>query len=73
MSLEVFNLKQKIIQYKIKYKSYVNVYNLTIVFRFQYPISSFKPGISSSLDVVIKSSNSEMSLRSYVSWYNVEV
>ena len=85
VSPEVFmksNLKQKVIQYKIKYKSYVNVYKykiyvnvcmLTIVYRFQYPIPSSKPGISSSLDVVIKSSNSEMSLISNVSWYTVEV
>ena len=46
---------------------------LTIVYRFQYPISSSRAGIGSSLKMVIKSSNSEMSLRSNVSWYDVEV
>ena len=51
----------------------INVYALTIVYRFQYPISSSKPGKSSSLEVVIRSSNSEMSLRSNVSWYDVEI
>ena len=51
------NSNQKVIQYRIqiKYKSYVNVYMLTIVYRFQYPISSSRAGISSSLEVVIKS------------------
>ena len=67
------NLKQKVIQYIIRYKSYVNVDMLTIVYRFQYPISPYRPGISSSLDEVIKSSNSEMSLISNASWYDAEV
>ena len=47
----------------------INVYVLTRVYRFQYPISSSKPGISSSLEVVIRSLNSEMSLRANVSRY----
>ena len=41
------------------------VHLLTIVHRLQYPTLS-SAGMSSSLDVVIKSSNSEMSLRSKV-------
>ena len=57
-------------QIKWIYKHYrgklnVKVYLLTIVHRLQYPTSS-RARISSSLDVAIKSSNSEMSLRSKV-------
>ena len=43
----------------------VKVHLLTIVHRLQY-LTSSRAGISSSLNVVIKSSNSEMSLRSKV-------
>ena len=61
------------IQIPMKYKRYVNVFMLTIVHRFQSPITSSRAGISSSLEVVITSSKSEMSLKSNVSWYNAGV
>ena len=88
MSLEMFMVTQVeneypiSSQYKIYYYNYtkgdlvwnyINVYVLTRVYRFQYPILSSKPGISSSLEVVIKYLNSEMLLRSNVLWYDVEV
>ena len=63
-------------QYNICYsngKLNINVYVLTIVHGFQYPNLSYRAGISSTLEVVIKALNSEMSLRSSVSWYDVEV
>ena len=50
----------------VKGKLNVIVHLLTIVHRLQYPTLS-RAGISSSLNVVIKSSNLEMSLRSMVS------
>ena len=62
MSLAKLNLKS--IHYR--YKLNVKVHLLTIVYRLQYPMSLSRAGISLLLDVVIKSSNSEMSLRSKV-------
>ena len=57
-------------QIKWKCKHYRGKLNMkvhlqTIVHRLQYPML-YRAGISSSLDVVIKSSNLEMSLRSKV-------
>ena len=48
----------------IKYERYVNVFMLTIVHRFQSSIMSSRAGTSSSLEVIITSLKSEMSLRS---------
>ena len=45
------------------------LFMLTIVCWFQSPNSSSRAGTSTSLEVVITSSKSEMSLRSNVSWY----
>ena len=46
------------------------MFTQTIVSYFQRPNTPYRAGMSLSLEVVITSSNSEISLRSNVSWYD---
>ena len=62
------------IQYvQIPVRGDINVFMQTTVYWVQSPITSSRTGMSSSLEVVITSSKSEMSLRTKVSCYDAGV